>query len=126
MSTHDVAHSLVTLCREGRFLDALEQLYSPDIVSVEPADLPGLPAELRGIEAVRGKNQWWIENNEVHSVEVEGPYIGDDRFAVRFTMDTTLKPTGERSTGTEMALYTVRDGKVVREEFYYNAPASGG
>jgi ketosteroid isomerase-like protein len=31
-------------------------------------------------------------------------------------------PTGQRSVLTEMALYTVKDGKIVREQFFYNVP----
>lgn len=36
--------------------------------------------------------------------------------------ETTFKPTGQRIGMREMALYTVKDGKIVREEFFYNAP----
>jgi hypothetical protein len=31
--------------------------------------------------------------------------------------------TGEHATITKMSLYTVEDGKVVREEVHYNAPS---
>jgi len=31
----------------------------------------------------------------------------------------TMKPTRQRFTMEEMALYTVKDGKIVREEFFY-------
>jgi ketosteroid isomerase-like protein len=36
----------------------------------------------------------------------------------------TFKPTGQRMQMTEMALYTVKDGKIAQEEFFYNMPAS--
>jgi ketosteroid isomerase-like protein len=36
-------------------------------------------------------------------------------------MDTTDKATGQRSQGREVAVYHVKDGKIVREEFYYSA-----
>lgn len=42
-----------------------------------------------------------------------------DQFAVRITMDITPKATGERMTLDEICLYTVRDGKIVEERFYY-------
>ena len=41
---------------------------------------------------------------------------------MRHDFDTTSKATGQRSRMTEMALYTVKDGKVVHEQFYYYAP----
>ena len=59
-----------------------------------------------------GKNQWWIENNEIHSAQVTGPFIGDRQFAVKFDYDTTVKPTGQRAAMTEMALYDVADGRI--------------
>lgn len=36
-----------------------------------------------------------------------------------FEYETTFKPTGLRSTMKEMAKYTVADGKIVKEEFFY-------
>ena len=122
VSTTAVANELVALCRAGRNLDAIAKLYSPKIVSIEPIGNEAMPAEMTGLDAVRQKNQWWSENNEVHSSEVNGPFVGGDQFAVQYVFDTTFKPTGKRSTATEMGLYTVKDGKIVREQFFYNAP----
>lgn len=119
-STASVAQELVALCREGRNLDAVNKLYSPRIHSVESSGSPEMPAEMDGIDAIRGKHEWWDANNQVHSIEVNGPFMGEDQFAVQFTFDATFKPTGERKTMTEMALYTVREGKIVREQFFYN------
>ena len=50
-----------------------------------------------------------------------GPFCGhrDDQFVVRFEIDVTNKPSGERSQLDEVALYTLRDGRVVQEEFLY-------
>lgn len=49
--------------------------------------------------------------------------MGDNQFAVQHTFEATYKPTGHRHTMTEMALYTVKDGKIIREQFFYNMPA---
>jgi ketosteroid isomerase-like protein len=119
-STAAVAQELVALCRAGRNLDAVNKLYSPKIQSIESSGSPEMPAEMNGIEAIRGKHQWWDENNDVHSMEVNGPYLGDNQFAVQYTFDATFKPTGQRTKMTEMALYTVKDGKIVKEQFFYN------
>ncbi|HKC79917.1 MAG TPA: nuclear transport factor 2 family protein, partial [Gemmatimonadaceae bacterium] len=94
-------------------------LYSPDIVSIESMGNEQMPREMKGIDAIRGKNQWWGENNEVHSATVDGPFLGEDKFAVYYNYDVTFKPTGQRTPMEEMALYTVKDGKVVREQFFY-------
>ena len=119
--TATVARELVKLCSEGRNGEAVERLYSPNIVSVESMGNEQMPAEMRGIDAIRGKNDWWVENNEVHSAKVTGPFIGENQFAVKFEYETTFKPTGQRQEMKEMALYEVADGKIGREEFFYNA-----
>jgi ketosteroid isomerase-like protein len=36
-------------------------------------------------------------------------------------MDTENRATGERSQGREVAVYHVKDGRIVREEFFYSA-----
>jgi ketosteroid isomerase-like protein len=119
-STAAVAEELVSFCKAGRNMDAINTLYSPDIVSVESMGNQTMPREMKGIDAIRGKNQWWAENNEIHSAEVEGPFVGNgDKFAVYYNYDATFKPTGKRNNMEEMALYTVKDGKVVREQFFY-------
>ena len=118
-----VGKKLVELCREGKFKEAVESLYSPDIVSVEAGAGPSMPARMEGIEAIKGKGEWWGANHEVHSTKVEGPFPNGDRFIVRFTMDVTAKSgpmAGKRFTMDEGALYTVKDGKITMEEFFYS------
>ncbi|MGH7710240.1 MAG: SnoaL-like domain-containing protein, partial [Gemmatimonadaceae bacterium] len=95
-TTTSVAQELVALCRAGRNMEAINKLYSPNIESVEPVGTDAMPAVMNGIDAIRQKNQWWFDNNELHSAEVHGPFIGEDQFAVNYVWDTTLKPTGER------------------------------
>lgn len=123
MDPKEVGEKLVALCREGKNLEAVDTLYGADIVSVEAMSTPEMPAEMRGIEAVRGKNQWWLDNHEIHSASAEGPYPHGEKFAVKYAYDVTAKAgpmAGNRMKMDEVAVYTVRDGKIVREEFYYS------
>lgn len=119
MSTAEVAKGLVDLCREGKNMDAIEKYYSDSIVSVESGSAPGLSAETKGLEAIRAKGKWWGENHQVHSATINGPYIGENQFAVEFKYDVTNKPSGQRLQMHEMGLYTVEGGKIVREHFFY-------
>ena len=119
MNAFEVGKKLVELCKQGQNDAAMQTLYSPDIVSVEAAEMPGLPREIRGIQGVAQKGQWWSENHVVHAQEVEGPWPHGDRFIVRFKYDVTNKPTNHRFQMDEVGLYTVADGKVVREEYFY-------
>jgi hypothetical protein len=120
MTTQEVATKLVKLCSAGKFDEASEALYSPDIVSMEAGAPPGMSRESKGIAAVKSKGEWWIANHEVHSVNVEGPLVAGSHFAVTFKMDVTFKPQAKRFTMEEVAVYRVVDGKIVYEEFFYN------
>ncbi len=122
-TTSAVANELLELCRAGKNLEAIEKLYADDIVSVEAAGGAESPRESSGKEKIRGKNQWWLDNHEIHSASANGPYVGDGQFAAQYTFDVTFKESGQRFTLEEMALYDVEDGKVVREQFFYNMPA---
>ena len=57
---------------------------------------------------------------EVHSAVANGSYLGDGQFALEFQYDITRKASGQRVQLNEMALYTVKDDKIVREHFFYN------
>jgi hypothetical protein len=116
-----LGNKLVAMCKEGQNVACVQELYADDVVSVEAADGPGGPRELVGKEAVAGKNTWWIENHEVHSAKVEGPFPhGTDQFAVLFDYDVTSKPMKQRMQMKEVAVYTVANGKIAREQFFYN------
>jgi ketosteroid isomerase-like protein len=115
----EIAHGLVDLCRKKKYMEAVEAYYSDNIVSVESATPPGGSPERHGIQAVKDATKWWLENHEIHSERVNGPFVGDKQFAVEFEFDVTNKPTGKRMKLQEMALYTVEGGKVVHEHFFY-------
>jgi ketosteroid isomerase-like protein len=117
--THDIATDFTTLCRNGDFELAGEKYWSPDVVSIEAME--GADAVASGLAAVRAKSEWWYANHEVHSVNVEGPYVNGNQFTVRFTMDITPKATGERMSADEVGLYTVKDGKIIEERFFYGS-----
>lgn len=120
MTTKEVADKLVKLCSEGKFDEAAQTLYSPDIVSVEASAPPGQSRESKGFDAVKAKGEWWTSNHEVHSSKVEGPLVAGSHFSVVFRFDATFKPQQKRFQMEEVAIYKVADGKIVREEFFYD------
>jgi hypothetical protein len=120
MTTQDIATQLVSLCSAGKFEEAVEALYSPDIVSVEAGAPPGQSREAKGIAAVKAKGEWWVANHEVHSSKVEGPLVAGSHFAVTFQLDVTFKPEKRRFQMEEIAVYKVANGKIVYEEFFYS------
>jgi hypothetical protein len=117
MNTEEVAKKLVDYCRKGDWMKAIDDLYSKEIVSVEAREMENMPAEMRGIDQVRGKTEWWEKNMEVHSAKMTGPFVARDTFVVQFDVDVTEKASKKRMQMSEVGIYKVKDGKVAREEF---------
>jgi hypothetical protein len=119
MTTQEVADKLIAFCSQGKFHEAIDALYSDDIVSMEAGAPPGQSRESKGIAAIKAKGEWWGANHDVHSSAVEGPLVAGSHFAVTFKMDITFKPTSRRFQMEEIGIYKVVDGKIVYEEFFY-------
>jgi hypothetical protein len=117
MNTEEVATNLVEYCRNGKWMKAVDDLYAKDIVSVEARAMENMPSEMRGIDQVRGKTEWWEKSMEVHSAKVTGPFVARDTFVVQFDVDVTDRASKKRMQMSEVGIYTVKDGKVAREEF---------
>jgi len=120
MSTMEIAKRYVALVKEHKHDECLNELFAKDAVSVEAGAPPGQERAVRGVDAIRAKGKWWADNHTVHGAEVAGPYPHDDRFAVRFTYDVTFKPENKRFTMDEVGLFTIKDGKITKEEFFYS------
>jgi hypothetical protein len=117
MTTQEIAEEFAALCKAGKFEEAGERFWADDVVSVEP--MAGEMAVLKGKAAVKGKGDWWYANHDIHSAETHGPYVNGEQFALRFSLDVTQKANGQRMQMEEVGLYTLRDGKVAEERFFF-------
>jgi hypothetical protein len=112
-----IATAFTDLLKAGQHSEAGKRFWSPGVVSIEPMEGP--MARCEGAEAVQAKGAWWVSAYEWHGGDVEGPFVHGDQFAVRFTMDVTERASGRRTQMTEVGLYTVADGRIVDERFFY-------
>ena len=119
MKISEIASKLVSWCKEGDFVKPYEELYSDKIVSIEN-DGKGEGGYVEGLEGIKKKGEWWETNFEVHDSEVSDPLVADNWFSVKFDLDTTHKPSGQRSKMSEIAVYEVKDGKIIKEQFFYD------
>ena len=117
MNTEEVAKKVVELVRKQAWYEALDTLYDKDIVSVEAYAGPSGSPETRGTDGVRKKIDWWVNTMQIHSFTASDPFVGQDRFVVQYDADVTEKNSKERRQVSEVGVYTVKNGKIVREEF---------
>ena len=117
MNTEEIAKKVVELTRKQAWRQAIDTLYDKDIVSVEARAMGSDSPETRGIDGVRGKTDWFEKVIQVNSVKVSDPFVAHDRFVVQYDLDATDKNSKERTKMSEVGVYTVKNGKIVREEF---------
>ena len=117
MSPTHVAQRLVELCRQGAYETAQSELYAADAVSIEPEGAP--TPTVKGLPAIIAKGKHFVETIEVHGGSVSDPIVAGPFFSISMTIDATARAGGPRFQMEEICLYEVRDGKIVREQFFY-------
>ena len=118
MTTKDVATRLADLCRNGKVEEAKEELFAPDIISIEPHE-GLLPKETKGMDAIREKAELFISHVEdFFGSTISEPVVAGDYFSLAWHSDLQMK--GEaRKTNSELCVYKVKDGKIISEHFFY-------
>jgi len=121
MTTKEVAEKHYEFCSNNDQNGAIEALYHQDIVSIEPEGTQN--RVIRGLDAVRKKSadfQAMVE--EVHGGTLSEPVVSTDHFTVSMSMDVSFKEGG-RMNIDEICVYEVKDGKIIREEFFFKVPS---
>jgi hypothetical protein len=116
MTNADAIADFASMLKAGQHIEAAAKYNHPDIISREA--MAGPMREVKGAAAVKAKGDWWYANHEVHGAEAEGPFPHGDQFIMRFRIDVTPKG-GSRMQMEEYGLYTMQDGKVTEERFFY-------
>lgn len=122
MTTTEIAARLVQLCRAGDYPGAQSELYADDAKSIEPAWSPD-PIQ-QGREALNKKLNYWIETFETHSNEIGDPIVAGSFFSLTMKVEVTEKKSGQRISMSEIAVFEVKDDKIVSEQFFFDQPPS--
>ncbi len=120
-SSNQIAQAYVALVREKKHLELIESLYSDDAVSIEPFAMPGAGRTTEGKAELLGKSQAFDTIFRVESQKISDPWPhGYDKFAVHMTFEMTHIESGSTRSMDEIAVMTIRDGKICSEEFFYS------
>ncbi|SIN65171.1 SnoaL-like domain-containing protein [Parasphingorhabdus marina DSM 22363] len=116
-----LAHDFSALIRSGKAIIAAEKYWASDIVSIEPeATTEHAPAIVTGFYAAREKLTGWLSHSAMEELSIDGPFITGNRFALFIDMLIKRRATGECQPFSEIAIYTVRDGKIIEERYFYD------
>jgi hypothetical protein len=112
--TKEWVHGLASMIKEGKLLEAFEKYYADDVTMQENNDEPRV-----GKDVNRKFEETFVNGiTEVHSVEILGVASGDNYSTIETSMDVTHKDWG-RIARSQVAVQHWKDGKVVKEKFYY-------
>jgi ketosteroid isomerase-like protein len=118
MTTQDVANRFNELAQTGQWHQILDELFSEHAISIEPSHSPGLKT-VEGLEAIKEKGKQFGEMvEEMHGGYSNPPQVAGNYFSVVMGMDVTMKGQG-RMKMDEVCVYEVKDGKIVKEQFFY-------
>ena len=118
LTTTEVAARFNELAKEGNWNKIQEELFAENAVSIEPPNTPGLKS-VEGLPAIKQKGKdFEITVEEMHGGYSSDPLVTGNHFAVAMGLDATMKGAG-RVKMDEIALYEVKDGKIVKEQFFY-------
>ncbi len=121
MTIEQVADRLVALCSQGKFEQAQRELYAADAISIEPDNAAemGMAVRTEGLSAIMEKGKHWQEwVEQFYGSSITGPVIAGNHFSIAFSMDIQYKGK-TRQTDNEICVYQVKDGKIVKEQFFY-------
>ena len=117
-TTQEVANRMNELFKQFKWGQVQEELFAENAVSIEPPNSPGLQTA-EGLAALKKKGEDF--NNmveEMHGGWVSEPLVGGNHISFAMSIDATYKGMG-RQKMEEIAVYEVKDGKIVKEQFFY-------
>jgi hypothetical protein len=121
MTIQEIATRYRELMNQRKFLEVQDTLYSEDVVSQEPekAASMGAPILTQGREAIKKKGVARRETIETsHAYTCSEPLVAGEFFSVTLKQDVTFKGK-PRMTLEEIGVFHVRDGQIVKEQFFY-------
>ncbi|WP_143308593.1 SnoaL-like domain-containing protein [Chitinophaga vietnamensis] len=113
MSAVTIASRLIALCTAGEFIQAQQELYHPDIVSIDPDG-----SKTIGATNMHAKEQRFLDNlNSIISVHFSEPQFAGSYFTTILTMEIDIKNVGPRRF-SEVCVYQTENDKIVFEQFF--------
>lgn len=116
----EIAADFTALVAAGQPQIAADKYWADDVAISEPSG-PSTRATctVQGVAAARESLARWMSDNAVENVAVDGPFITGNDFALFIDFEIIRRATGKREPFSEIAVYTVRDGKISKERHFH-------
>ena len=121
MTTQEIAARYHELANQRKFMEIQDTYYDQDVVcqESEKAASMGMPIFTNGLEMIKAKGVARRATIEaIHSYSCSEPLVAGDFFSVTLKQEITFKGK-PRITLEEVAIFHVKDGKIIKEQFFY-------
>ncbi len=113
----EIAHRLVELMKDKKFLEAQEELFDEDCHNEEPENTKS--RSVNGLNSILQKERKFLQNiKEWNRYEVSNPIIASDFFSVQLMLEVTLINNTIISVN-EIIVYEIKNGKIIHERFFF-------
>ena len=106
---NQIANRLAQLCRERKFIQAYDELYADESVTILPVGLH-IP-HVKKLKTVIERIRQILSNVIIHKIEISNPLFSGDYFALNFHVDFTLGHA-RRKDVQELCVCHLKDGKI--------------
>lgn len=116
----EIADEFTALMAAGDLQVAAQKYWAQDISIVEPINRQEHKFQtVTGYSAAQIRLENWLRGKAMEDVLVDGPFITGENFALFIDMEIIDQATGDRAPFSEIAIYTVRDGKITEERHFH-------
>ena len=119
MTVDQIGHHYYLLAQQNKWEEIIDTYYDDEVESIEPSNSKSQPYT-KGKPNVKAKAVHFTSMiEEFYSGYTTQPVFAGNLFSVGMGMDIKMKGAG-RMNFDEICIFTVRNGKIIREEFIMN------
>lgn len=120
MTTQEVAKRYYALIQQHQYKQIQDELYAPNAISIEPENDSNLPLVVEGIQALQQKEGLFFSQvDQMFGGKMSEPIVSNFHFSQMTEMDVKMKGK-ERKSKAQIGVFEVRNGKIVKEQFFYD------
>ena len=120
MTTEQVAKRYYELIQQHQYEQIQNELYTPNAISIEPKNDSNLPLVVEGIEALRQKEGLFFSQvDQMFGSYMSETVVSTFFFSMMTGMDVKMKGK-QRKKKEQICVFEVRDGRIVKEQFFYD------
>ena len=120
MTTEQVAKRYYELIQQHQYEQIQNELYTPNAISIEPENDSNLPLVVEDIEALRQKEGLFFSQvDQMFGSYMSETVVSTFFFSMMTGMDVKMKGK-QRKKKEQLCVFEVRDGKIVKEQFFYD------